>query len=70
MTPTLSTVELYPEGSGTRLIFTDQSAFFGQETEADRREGWGEIFAVSRRTWTARTRERSIEHVPSCTTRR
>jgi uncharacterized protein YndB with AHSA1/START domain/DNA-binding transcriptional ArsR family regulator len=43
MTATLCTVELYPEGSGTRMVFTDQSAFFGQETEADRRQGWGEI---------------------------
>jgi hypothetical protein len=24
-------------------VLTDQSAFFGQETEADRRDGWGEI---------------------------
>ena len=43
MTATLCTVELYPEGSGTRLVLTDQSAFFGRETEADRRESWGEI---------------------------
>jgi len=43
MTATLCTVELYPEGSGTRLVLTDQSAFFGRETEADRREGWGKI---------------------------
>jgi uncharacterized protein YndB with AHSA1/START domain len=42
-TATLCTVEMYPDGSGTRLILTDQSAFYGLETEADRKEGWGEI---------------------------
>jgi uncharacterized protein YndB with AHSA1/START domain len=43
MTATMCTVELYPEGDGTRLILTDQSAFFGGETEKDRSAGWGEI---------------------------
>jgi uncharacterized protein YndB with AHSA1/START domain len=43
ITATMCTVEIYPEGGGTRLFFTDQSAFFGAETEADRRQGWGEI---------------------------
>jgi uncharacterized protein YndB with AHSA1/START domain/DNA-binding transcriptional ArsR family regulator len=43
ITATLCTVEICPEGTGTRLFLTDQSAFFGQETEADRTEGWGEI---------------------------
>ena len=42
-TATLCTIELYPEGRGTRLFLTDQSAFFAVETEADRTEGWGEI---------------------------
>jgi uncharacterized protein YndB with AHSA1/START domain len=41
---TLCTVELLREGSGTRLILTDQSAFFdGHETPADRQSGWGQI---------------------------
>src|SRR5262245_34779388 len=43
ITATLCTVELSLEGRGTRLVLTDQSAFFGPESEADRREGWGEI---------------------------
>ena len=43
ITATMSTVELYPEGGGTRLVFTNQSVFFDQETEADRASGWGEI---------------------------
>lgn len=40
MTATMSTIEILPDGSGSHLILTDQSAFFGQEEEADRREGW------------------------------
>jgi uncharacterized protein YndB with AHSA1/START domain len=41
---TLCTVELLAEGSGTRLVLTDQSAFFdGRETPADRKSGWGQI---------------------------
>lgn len=43
MSAALCTVEIYPEGSGTRLFLTDQSAFFGQETAADRKSGWSEI---------------------------
>jgi uncharacterized protein YndB with AHSA1/START domain len=43
MTATMCTVEIYPEGESTRLLLTDQSAFFGGETEKDRKEGWGEI---------------------------
>jgi hypothetical protein len=39
----MCTVELSPQGDGTLLVLTDQSAFFGGETEADRTEGWGEI---------------------------
>ena len=42
-TATLCTVEIYPEGSGTRLVLTDQSAFYGLEVEADRQAGWTEI---------------------------
>jgi uncharacterized protein YndB with AHSA1/START domain len=41
---TLCTVELLAEGSGTRLILTDQSALFdGRETPSDRKSGWGQI---------------------------
>jgi uncharacterized protein YndB with AHSA1/START domain len=41
---TLCTVELLAEGSGTRLVLTDQSVFFeGLETPADRKSGWGQI---------------------------
>ena len=43
VTATLFTVEFYPDGRGTRLVLTDQSAFFGGETESDRKAGWGEI---------------------------
>jgi uncharacterized protein YndB with AHSA1/START domain len=41
---TLCTVEILPEAGGTRLILTDQSAFFdGAETPAIREWGWGGI---------------------------
>jgi uncharacterized protein YndB with AHSA1/START domain len=41
---TLCTVELVPDGGGTRLILTDQSVFYGTgERPSDRKEGWGEI---------------------------
>lgn len=41
---TLCTIELLAEGSGTRLILTDQSAFLdGREKPADRETGWGKI---------------------------
>jgi uncharacterized protein YndB with AHSA1/START domain len=43
ITATMCTVELSAQGDGTLLVLTDQSAFFGGETEADRTEGWGEI---------------------------
>jgi uncharacterized protein YndB with AHSA1/START domain len=44
MSVTLLTIELFDEGSGTRLILTDQAAFFdGRETPSDRSAGWGEI---------------------------
>jgi uncharacterized protein YndB with AHSA1/START domain len=43
---TLCTVELFAEGTGTRLILTDQSAFFDdRETPSDRKSGWGQILA-------------------------
>lgn len=36
----LATVELFPEGAGTRLIFTEQGAFLdGHDTPAQREEG-------------------------------
>jgi uncharacterized protein YndB with AHSA1/START domain len=41
---TLCTVELYTEGTGTRLILTDQCAFFdGRETPTERKSGWGKM---------------------------
>jgi hypothetical protein len=41
---TLCTVELSAAGTGTRLILTDQSAFFdGRETPSERKSGWGKI---------------------------
>jgi uncharacterized protein YndB with AHSA1/START domain len=41
---TLCTVELLAEGTGTRLILTDQSVFFdGRETPSERKSGWGKI---------------------------
>jgi len=41
---TLCTVEFFAEQSGTRLVLTDQSAFFdGRETPSDRRSGWGTV---------------------------
>jgi uncharacterized protein YndB with AHSA1/START domain len=42
-TATLNTVELIPEGEGTKLVLTDQSAFFGGERPADRQGGWEQI---------------------------
>jgi uncharacterized protein YndB with AHSA1/START domain len=41
---TLCTIELIAEGTGTRLILTDQSAFLGGgEKPTERQAGWGEI---------------------------
>ena len=41
---TLYTVELLADGTGTRLVLTDQSAFFdGRETPSERKSGWGKI---------------------------
>lgn len=43
---TLCTVELTPDGNGTRLKLTDQSAFLdGREMPPDRRSGWGQVLA-------------------------
>jgi uncharacterized protein YndB with AHSA1/START domain len=40
---TLCTIEFYPEGQDTRLILTDQSAFYGDESPEVRNSGWGKI---------------------------
>jgi uncharacterized protein YndB with AHSA1/START domain len=41
---TLCTIEVLAEGTGTRLILTDQSAFLdGGEKPSDREGGWGAI---------------------------
>jgi uncharacterized protein YndB with AHSA1/START domain len=41
---TLCTIEFIPEGAGTKLVLTDQSAFLdGAETPGERKSGWGEI---------------------------
>lgn len=40
---TLCTIEIMPEGAGTRLKMTDQSVYFDGETPQDRTEGWNEI---------------------------
>jgi uncharacterized protein YndB with AHSA1/START domain len=40
----LSTVELMPEGEGTRLVFTEQAAFFeGSDGPNMRQEGWAQL---------------------------
>jgi uncharacterized protein YndB with AHSA1/START domain len=43
MTATLCTVTFAPDGAGTKLTLTDQSCFFGWETEEMRRGGFNEI---------------------------
>ena len=41
---TLCTVEIEPDGDGSRLKLTDQSAFLdGRERPDQRREGWGKV---------------------------
>lgn len=54
MTATQTTIELLPDGRGTRMILTDQSAFFGWESPDDRRSGW-EITARRLEAHLART---------------
>ena len=40
----LATVEIKPEGTGTRLIFTEQGAFLdGHDTSAQRKQGTGDL---------------------------
>jgi uncharacterized protein YndB with AHSA1/START domain len=43
ITCTLASLEFYPRASGTRLILTEQSAYFGPETSKQRRGGWSHI---------------------------
>src|ERR1700730_2705335 len=45
MSTTQVTVEIYSDAGSTRLILTDQSAFFGAETVSDRRSGWKQVLA-------------------------
>jgi uncharacterized protein YndB with AHSA1/START domain len=41
-----STVELIPEGKSTRLLFTEQAAFFeGADTPQMRQHGWNTLFS-------------------------
>jgi uncharacterized protein YndB with AHSA1/START domain len=42
-TSTLCTVEFVEDQGGTRLTLTDQSVFYGFETQDDRKGGWAEI---------------------------
>jgi hypothetical protein len=40
----LATVELAPEGGGTRLVYTEQGAFLdGHDTPAQREQGTGSL---------------------------
>jgi hypothetical protein len=43
MTTTMCTIEILPDGAGSQLILTDQSAYFGDEKPSDRNAGWNEI---------------------------
>jgi len=43
----LATVELKPEGDGTRLVFTEQGAFLdGLDTPAERQQGTGSLLGA------------------------
>ncbi|PCC73739.1 Uncharacterized conserved protein YndB, AHSA1/START domain [Nannocystis exedens] len=43
----LSTVELRPQGDGTRLVFTEQAAFFdGADGPRMREQGWRELLEL------------------------
>jgi uncharacterized protein YndB with AHSA1/START domain len=55
MTCTLGTIELYASARGTRLVLTDQSAYFGSETSKNRRGGWGKILDNLQRHFTKRS---------------
>jgi uncharacterized protein YndB with AHSA1/START domain len=43
LSTTLMTAEFITEGTGTRLLITDQCAFYSRETESDRTDGWNEM---------------------------
>ena len=43
MTCTLTSLEFRPEMQGSRLVITDQSAYFGAEKSQQRRSGWSQI---------------------------
>lgn len=46
MSVSLATIELVPEGGGTRLVFTEQGAFFEKSDGLKlRKEGWGFLLA-------------------------
>lgn len=43
---TLCTIELVDDGEGTRLILTDQTAYYMGDYSASRREGWDKILGA------------------------
>lgn len=46
MSVSLATVQLFPAGKGTRLVFTEQAAFFDRSDGAKLREdGWRQLLA-------------------------
>jgi uncharacterized protein YndB with AHSA1/START domain len=46
MSVSLATVQFFPAGKGTRLVFTEQAAFFERSDGAQlREEGWRQLFA-------------------------
>lgn len=47
---TLCTIEFLDEGDGTRLVLTDQTAYYMGDYSASRREGWDKIL-VSLEAW-------------------
>ncbi len=40
---TLCTIEFFDDGDGTRIVLTDQSAYYMGDFSAGRREGWDKI---------------------------
>lgn len=43
----LATVEIHPDGAGTRLVYTEQAAFFGEaDGAAMRKQGWEGLIAA------------------------
>lgn len=43
VTASMTTIDVKPDGDGTKLIVTEQSAFFGMETADMREAGWRTI---------------------------